>query len=73
MAYQDTSLEGVDLIVSERGDLGKPTGNTGWCFECDCMMVEVHWNHLDEKQWICFSLVRELGEGVWQIDQNLSG
>ena len=67
----DPPLDGVDLVVSERGDLGKPTSNIAWCFDCDSMMLEVHWRHKDEDQWVCFSTLKELGEGVWQLDPNL--
>ena len=71
--YSDTPLEGVDLVVGPKGDMGKPTGKTGWCFDCDCMMLEVHWRHVDESEWICFSAMQDLGEGIWQIDPNLFG
>ncbi len=73
MVYEDTPLEGVDIVVSEKGDLGRPTGETAWCFDCDCMMVEVTWKHTEQTEWLCFSILNELGEGLWQINQNSYG
>ena len=73
VGYDDSSVEGVDIVLSPNGQLSKPTGEVGWCFECDCMMVEVHWTKTDCTEWICFSLMRELGEGVWQMDESLYG
>jgi len=71
MSPNDGSLDGVDLVSAEDGQLGKPTGNTAWCYECDSMMLEVRWSNAGETEWICFSTLYDIGAGIWKMDLNL--
>ena len=66
-------IEGVNLFVSPRDRLGKPTGEVTVCGVCGNLAFQVLFNGRERPEWVCLGATKDIGEGVYQIEERICG